>query len=371
MTTAPTPLLTISAFARAVGLAPSTLRYYDDAGLLPPAEVDPQTGYRYYTPDLERRALLIGRLREVGAPVELMRSVLDGPVEEAAVLLRRFAADATRAAEAASAAVEDVIGRLPGADLAGPVGVQVDAGALAAALRRTLPAAETGEDSPLATVLLEVSGGGLDVVATDRYWLTCRSLAVGRAAGTIRSTPRTGSSLGEGRDRGDGLAVPARGGAGRDRHRHVAAAWRGDRRPGRVLQTGFPAHRMLLDGQPDRSRSCRRRIAPTCGRAHRRRRRALRDRRRPGVGHRPGRWRRRATAGDDRGRPVTLRFTVALLGKVLDSLHRRHRSADVRGPGPGGAVHLSRAGRRASSSRCRPSRPGMTRRRRPPPTGRC
>ena len=86
MSNAPTPLLTISAFARAVGLAPSTLRYYDEAGLLPPAEVDPQTGYRYYTPHLERRALLIGRLREVGAPVELMRAVLDGPALESGVV---------------------------------------------------------------------------------------------------------------------------------------------------------------------------------------------------------------------------------------------------------------------------------------------
>ncbi len=40
------PLLTISEFARAVDLAPSALRYYHEAGLLPPTEVDPQTGYR-------------------------------------------------------------------------------------------------------------------------------------------------------------------------------------------------------------------------------------------------------------------------------------------------------------------------------------
>ncbi|MGH3741004.1 MAG: MerR family DNA-binding transcriptional regulator, partial [Micromonosporaceae bacterium] len=44
------PLLTISAFARAVHLTPSALRYYHEAGLLPPAEVDARTGYRYYTP---------------------------------------------------------------------------------------------------------------------------------------------------------------------------------------------------------------------------------------------------------------------------------------------------------------------------------
>ena len=41
------PLLTIGAFARAVGLTASALRHYDECGLLPPAEVDDATGYRY------------------------------------------------------------------------------------------------------------------------------------------------------------------------------------------------------------------------------------------------------------------------------------------------------------------------------------
>ena len=49
-------LLTIGAFAQAVGLSPSALRFYDECGLLVPAEVDPVTGYRYYTPELARRA---------------------------------------------------------------------------------------------------------------------------------------------------------------------------------------------------------------------------------------------------------------------------------------------------------------------------
>ncbi|HEY9354348.1 MAG TPA: MerR family DNA-binding transcriptional regulator, partial [Nocardioides sp.] len=44
------PLLTIGAFARAVGLTASALRHYDECGLLVPAEVDSGTGYRYYTP---------------------------------------------------------------------------------------------------------------------------------------------------------------------------------------------------------------------------------------------------------------------------------------------------------------------------------
>ena len=41
-------LLTIGAFAKAARLSPKALRLYDELGLLPPARVDPATGYRYY-----------------------------------------------------------------------------------------------------------------------------------------------------------------------------------------------------------------------------------------------------------------------------------------------------------------------------------
>jgi len=67
------PLLTIGAFARAVGLTPSALRHYDECGLLRPAEVDHATGYRYYTPDLVRRAELVVAAVLSGAAAALRR----------------------------------------------------------------------------------------------------------------------------------------------------------------------------------------------------------------------------------------------------------------------------------------------------------
>ncbi|WJJ11434.1 MerR family DNA-binding transcriptional regulator [Prescottella equi] len=45
----PDDLVTIGVFARACGLTPSALRFYDDSGLLSPAHIDPVTGYRYYS----------------------------------------------------------------------------------------------------------------------------------------------------------------------------------------------------------------------------------------------------------------------------------------------------------------------------------
>ena len=80
-------LLAISAFGRRVGLTPSALRFYDDCGLLRPAEVDDQNGYRYYSPDQEPRAVLLRDLREIDLPLAEVRVVLDeGPTEGVAVV---------------------------------------------------------------------------------------------------------------------------------------------------------------------------------------------------------------------------------------------------------------------------------------------
>ena len=57
--------MTIRTFARLCGCNPQTLRYYDRVGLLRPARVDEQSGYRFYD---EKQALVIreGRLRVDG-----------------------------------------------------------------------------------------------------------------------------------------------------------------------------------------------------------------------------------------------------------------------------------------------------------------
>ncbi|MGW0180003.1 MerR family transcriptional regulator, partial [Nocardia sp. NPDC003345] len=62
-------LLTIGAFARAARLTPKALRLYDDLGLLPPAAVDPESGYRFYDSDQLEQARLIAQLRSIGMPL--------------------------------------------------------------------------------------------------------------------------------------------------------------------------------------------------------------------------------------------------------------------------------------------------------------
>ena len=63
------PMLTIGEFARASRLSAKVLRRYDELGLLPPARVDPFTGYRYYAVEQLERARLIAWLRRIGMPL--------------------------------------------------------------------------------------------------------------------------------------------------------------------------------------------------------------------------------------------------------------------------------------------------------------
>ncbi|MGW3009311.1 MerR family transcriptional regulator [Streptomyces sp. NPDC001219] len=68
-------LLTIGAFARASRLSPKALRLYDELGLLPPARVDPHSGYRHYAPAQLERARLVAWLRRLGMPLARIREV--------------------------------------------------------------------------------------------------------------------------------------------------------------------------------------------------------------------------------------------------------------------------------------------------------
>ncbi|WP_344492851.1 MerR family transcriptional regulator [Nonomuraea monospora] len=77
-------LLTIGSFARAARLSPKALRLYDELGLLRPAAVDGESGYRFYDPAQLERARLIAWLRRLGMPLARIRKVCDLPSDAAA-----------------------------------------------------------------------------------------------------------------------------------------------------------------------------------------------------------------------------------------------------------------------------------------------
>jgi DNA-binding transcriptional MerR regulator len=79
MTVSTTQLLSIGRFARTTGLTIRTLRRYDRIGLLVPAHVDEDTGYRYYTLEQARDGEAIRRLRALEVPLDEVRALLHAP----------------------------------------------------------------------------------------------------------------------------------------------------------------------------------------------------------------------------------------------------------------------------------------------------
>src|SRR6478672_1637778 len=71
--------LAIGDFSRMTHLSVVTLRHYHEVGLLIPAEIDPQSGYRFYEPGQVRIAQVIRRFRDLGMPLDQIREVLQAP----------------------------------------------------------------------------------------------------------------------------------------------------------------------------------------------------------------------------------------------------------------------------------------------------
>ncbi|MEH1098712.1 DNA polymerase III subunit beta family protein [Micromonospora sp. CPCC 205561] len=171
----------IGELARASGLTVSALRFYDSAGVLAPALVDPTTGYRWYTGDQVAPARLVAGLRRVGMPVaEIAAALRVGPAQVHRLLdahLRRLE-DGLADARRELSRIRDLIGPegpaaatrvvLCGADLA----AAVDAVRFAVGADPDLPM--------LAGVLLDVDEDGVRLVATDRH-----RLAAARAGGRV------------------------------------------------------------------------------------------------------------------------------------------------------------------------------------------
>jgi DNA-binding transcriptional MerR regulator len=75
-------MLTIGRFADATGLTVKALRHYDDIGLLVPARVDEDNGYRYYDTAQVEDAVTIRRLRALELPLDEIRELLAADGED-------------------------------------------------------------------------------------------------------------------------------------------------------------------------------------------------------------------------------------------------------------------------------------------------
>ncbi|MFC9433448.1 MerR family transcriptional regulator [Nocardia sp. NPDC057030] len=245
-------LITIGVLARASGLTASALRFYDDCGLLPPARVDPLTGYRYYTEDQRERAMLIRRLRAIEVPLESISEILSGDVGRAERVLDAHVGELKRRAVAAAVVAESIKRTL---SVDGRV--VLPAAMLAEAFDQVRAAAASNREIPvLAGILLEASGNSLTLTATDRYRLSTRTLV---------SRDRQGddwSLVVDGRDLApiaDWLRGPNEIAAAPTDHALLLADADADASGGslrcRVIDEPFPDYRAVLSGSaPVRTR---------------------------------------------------------------------------------------------------------------------
>ena len=74
-----TTLLNIGEFSKMTHLSVKALRHYHDVGILEPAAIDPHSGYRSYDAGQVTSAQVIRRLRDLGMPLDAIRSVLTAP----------------------------------------------------------------------------------------------------------------------------------------------------------------------------------------------------------------------------------------------------------------------------------------------------
>ena len=70
------PFLRIGPFSRASSLSVKALRAYHEQGLLVPALVDPDTGYRVYGAEQLFDAAVLRRLRDLDVPLRQVHEVL-------------------------------------------------------------------------------------------------------------------------------------------------------------------------------------------------------------------------------------------------------------------------------------------------------
>ena len=79
-------MLSIGEFSRVTGLTVKTVRLYDERGILPPAVVSDDSGYRYYNAACVERARVIKQLRELDFSLAAIAEILATGKDEADIL---------------------------------------------------------------------------------------------------------------------------------------------------------------------------------------------------------------------------------------------------------------------------------------------
>jgi DNA-binding transcriptional MerR regulator len=186
--------LSIGDFARISGLSVSALRFYDAAGVLAPARVDPNSGYRWYTPGQIHHARLIATLRRINMPLTEMCAVLAASQDSvrAEHLLDVYLERLELALHDAQRSLDEAREML--AALTPATRLTVRREDLAEALAAVQFAVSHDPDLPeLNGVLLDYDGSTLRVVASDRYRLAVATVTTRDQTGPVAQAITTPS----------------------------------------------------------------------------------------------------------------------------------------------------------------------------------
>ncbi|WP_327288778.1 MerR family transcriptional regulator [Streptomyces sp. NBC_01198] len=158
--------LAIGDFSRATHLTVKTLRHYHEIGLLEPAGVDPRNGYRRYSTDQIPTAQVVRRFRDLGMPLEEIRTVLTAPdvqtrTRHITAHLSRLEADLGRTQRAVRA-LRDLLTPPPAGATAG-IALRSVAAVQAAAVTETVDAEDSTAwfQGALGELFATVAGQGL------------------------------------------------------------------------------------------------------------------------------------------------------------------------------------------------------------------
>ncbi|GHE61114.1 hypothetical protein GCM10017778_52120 [Streptomyces vinaceus] len=193
----------IGEMGRDSGLGVSALRFYDRAGVLVPAWVDPVTGYRWYAPEQLGEARLLARLRRSGMPLADIRLVLAGWAGGDTGLVPRLLDGHLRRLERGLAEAREELSTVRAllghketsmTTATDTARLTVAGDELAAALDAVRYAAGSDPELPvLCGIHFDIEGDALHLVATDRYRMAvARTPATtGTGGGRVRVTVPT------------------------------------------------------------------------------------------------------------------------------------------------------------------------------------
>ncbi|MGW6407339.1 DNA polymerase III subunit beta family protein [Streptomyces vinaceus] len=192
----------IGEMGRDSGLGVSALRFYDRAGVLVPAWVDPVTGYRWYAPEQLGEARLLARLRRSGMPLADIRLVLAGWAGGDTGLVPRLLDGHLRRLERGLAEAREELSTVRAllghketsmTTATDTARLTVPGDGLAAALDAVRYAAGSDPELPvLCGIHFDIEGDALHLVATDRYRMAvARTSATTTGGGRVQVTVPT------------------------------------------------------------------------------------------------------------------------------------------------------------------------------------